>query len=541
MPAWCARALLILAVPAGVANAAAGADAYVVADTWQDACHDAGDVISPPGPGEAFAGQDAQYVGNEPAYTLSGDGLTVDDNTTGLTWQQSPDTDGDGDIDSADKKPWSDLPAYVAALNAASFGGYDDWRVPTIKELYSLIDFRGTDPSGYQGSDTSGIVPFVDTAFFAFGFGDIAASERLIDAQYWSSTEYVSTTMGGDPTVFGVNFADGRIKGYPRDTGPGGTPFTQYIRCVRGNMDYGINEFVDNGNGTVTDHATGLMWQQADSGAGMNWEDALAYADNLALAGCRDWRLPNAKELQSIVDYARSPDTSASAAIDPVFQCSVIANEAGAIDYPCYWSGTTHANWTATPGAAAAYVVFGRGMGYMHGSWIDMHGAGCQRSDPKDGDPADFPFGRGPQGDAIRIFNYVRCVRAAATAPTTDTDGDSLTDWYEWDCAANPTNMVATVDTDGDGASNEDEAGAGTVPTDPASFLRITGFAAAASGAEISWASELGKSYSLQRSADVVTDPFATTVLSGISATPPVNAETDLPIHSTAYYRVAVE
>ncbi|PIV81130.1 hypothetical protein COW53_06090 [bacterium CG17_big_fil_post_rev_8_21_14_2_50_64_8] len=44
----------------------------------------------------------------------------------------------------------------------------------------------------------------------------------------------------------------------------------------------------------------------------------------------------------------------------------------------------------------------------------DVHGAGCQRSDPKDGDPADWPLGHGPQGDVIRILNFVRCVRSAA-------------------------------------------------------------------------------------------------------------------------------
>jgi len=43
--------------------------------------------------------------------------------------------------------------------------------------------------------------------------------------------------------------------------------------------------------------------------------------------------------------------------------------------------------------------------------WIDVHGAGAQRSDPKSGNPADFPKGHGPQGDAIRILNYVRLVR----------------------------------------------------------------------------------------------------------------------------------
>jgi hypothetical protein len=42
---------------------------------------------------------------------------------------------------------------------------------------------------------------------------------------------------------------------------------------------------------------------------------------------------------------------------------------------------------------------------------LDVHGAGAQRSDPKTGSADRFPYGRGPQGDVIRIENMVRCVR----------------------------------------------------------------------------------------------------------------------------------
>jgi hypothetical protein len=49
----------------------------------------------------------------------------------------------------------------------------------------------------------------------------------------------------------------------------------------------------------------------------------------------------------------------------------------------------------------------------VFGGWVDVHGAGAQRSDPKTGNPATYPTGFGPQGDAIRIYNYVRLVRNA--------------------------------------------------------------------------------------------------------------------------------
>lgn len=404
---------------------------YEVVDTGQDGCYDTLQAIACPQAGESFYGQDAQYTGNHPSYTLSGDGLTVHDNNTGLTWIRTPDTDGDDDVDSDDKLSWVEFQSYPATLNAESFGGYNDWRRPTIKELYSLIDFRGIDPSGYSG-DTTGLVPFIDRSYFDFAYGDESAGERLIDAQYWSSTEYVGTVFGGEPAVFGVNFADGRIKGYPRDTGPGGT-MTQFVRCVRGNTVYGVNDFVDNDDGTITDAATGLMWMQDDGGVGVVWEDALEYAENLIFAGHDDWRLPNAKELQSIVDYTRSPTTTGSAAIDTLFNCTSIIDEAGDTNYPFYWTSTTHANMGVAPGTFAAYVAFGQALGYFGPpgmeTWIDVHGAGAQRSDPKVGDPSDWPYGHGPQGDAIRIYNFVRCVRDVSESDIIgDANGDGMID-----------------------------------------------------------------------------------------------------------------
>ena len=98
-----------------------------------------------------------------------------------------------------------------------------------------------------------------------------------------------------------------------------------------------------------------------------------------------------------------------------MFAISAITNEGGQPDYPFFWSGTTHAGLTG--GKAGAYVAFGRGLGFMQqqGSedytLLDVHGAGCQRSDPKVGDPDDYPYGHGPLGDVIRIYNHARCVR----------------------------------------------------------------------------------------------------------------------------------
>lgn len=380
---------------------------YAVVGSGQTACYnDSVKTATCPVAGEPFYGQDSQFASNPSDYTDNGDG-TITDNVTGLMWQQSPDLDGDGDIEANDKLTYANA---VASASSFNLGGYDDWRLPTIKELYSLINFSGVDPSGYEGVDTSGLIPFINTDYFDFAYGDTGAGERIIDSQYATSSLYVD----GNDLLFGVNFADGRIKGYGLTLF--GSEKTFFVIYVRGNTEYGKNTFSDNGDGTITDSATELMWSQDDNGSGLTWESALAWVETKNrenYLGYSDWRLPNAKELHTILDYTRSPGTTHSAAIDPLFNATTITNEAGETDYPCYWSSTTHANWTDTPGKFGAYFAFGRAMGYIDNAWIDVHGAGAQRSDPKSGDPDNYPTGNGPQGDAIRIYNFVRLVRDA--------------------------------------------------------------------------------------------------------------------------------
>ncbi len=395
------------------AVAQTSAYSYPIVDTGQTQNYNNTSVIAAPSVGSAFYGQDAQVRGNQPTYVDNGNG-TVTDLVTGLMWQQGY----------SGKMTYSQA---VASAASFSLAGYTDWRLPTIKELYSLIDFSGEDVDPMSSSANN---PFIDTDYFDFAYGNTSAGERIIDSQWATSTLYVAGNQ-----MFGVNFADGRIKGY-RLTMPGQGQKTFFVRYVRGNISYGLNKFIENGNaassvasaesggksiplggeGTVTDLATGLMWSQDDSGAytvgnGMSWEDALAYVQDLNdqnYLGYSDWYLPNAKELQSIVDYTRSPDTTNSAAIDPIFNVTHITNEDGELDWAFYWTSTTHAS--SRGGQAAVYIAFGRGLGYMNGRYVDVHGAGCQRSDPKFGQAE--PYGRGPQGDVVRVANYVRAVRA---------------------------------------------------------------------------------------------------------------------------------
>lgn len=259
---------------------------YVIIDTYQNTCYDNDADISAPSKGDDFYGQDAQHTGNLSNFVDNGNG-TVTDLTTGLMWMQElPD----------EKYNYAESVTYAENCTLA---GFTDWRLPTIKELYSLIRFDGA-----TGLDQASSIPYIDTGFFEFRFG-AEFGERYIDAQYVTSTIYKGTTMDGNETMFGVNFVDGRIKGYPT--------FKDFeIRLVRGNTNYGINNFIDNGDGTITDANTDLMWDAQGSSSGMNWQEALAWAQQKnadKYLGYDNWRLPNAKELQSIVDYKKSPHT----------------------------------------------------------------------------------------------------------------------------------------------------------------------------------------------------------------------------------------
>ena len=255
--------------------------------------------------------------------------------------------------------------------------------------------------------------------------------------------------MTGDTAVFGYNFVDGRLKGYPKYSPMNGTPSLFYFRMVRGNSAYGTNNFTSNGDGTITDSATGLMWQQSDNGTTYDWQNALSYAENITLAGHSDWRLPNAKELQSIVDYTRSPNTSASPAIAPLFSCTAILDPDGnAGQYGYYWSSSPLQDGPA-PYSDAVYFCFGKAQGKMEtppnsGQFqlLDVHGAGAQRNDPKTGNAAVFPDYFGPQGDVRYVFNFVRCVRDASNVTTVD---ESLLD-DNLRIYPNPSSLILVVE-----------------------------------------------------------------------------------------------
>ena len=235
------------------------------------------------------AGEDSDYTINPPSYTDNGNG-TITDNVTGLTWQKE-----DDNIERA----WDNANTYCDDL---TLGGSTDWRLPSDMELMSIVNYGIYNPA-------------INTAYFP----DTNSSF------YW-----LSNTITSDSSTYTLhmNFTHGFIINYVSKSN------RYYVRCVRGDITVTGN-FTDNANGTVTDNNTGLMWQKDDDNTAREWESAITYCEGLSLGGDNDWRLPNIKELLSIIDTTYFPNTNSS----------------------YYWSSTTDADYYTN----AWLVYFGDG------------------------------------------------------------------------------------------------------------------------------------------------------------------------------------
>ena len=243
-------------------------------------------------------GEDSDYTINAPSYTDNGNG-TVTDNNTGLMWQQDDDNT---------QRNWDDAISYCVGLLLA---GHSDWRLPDYYELGDIVNLGNHKPA-------------IDVTYFP----------NTNSSRYWSSTPNVDYAG----SVWYVDFKRGFNSFLHYEP-----PALLYVRCVRGGQNTAY--FTDNGNGTVTDNITGLMWQQEDDDVERIWEDAIMYCEGHSLAGKSDWRLPNYKELKSIVNLRVK---------DPAIDKEYFPNT----DSFQYWTSTTDNDGSVT---AAWYVEFNLG------------------------------------------------------------------------------------------------------------------------------------------------------------------------------------
>lgn len=378
-------------------------EAAVLPDSGQSQCYDTNGLILAPSEASDYTGQDAFIQGNALRYHDNGDG-TITDLNTGLMWQQEHDFTR------------RNLAKSVAHVKAMTLAGYDDWRVPTIKELYSIANFDGELMKPESGGTSK---PYIDTEYFDYQYD----KKLMFAGQFYSSTVYVKndvqnfTRHDGLQGVFGFNFSDGHIKSYESGKFFDGTAITKsdgmfvpgcFVRAVRGSTGLYDMDYVANGNGTVTDRSTALMWARDDSGSRMNWVDALHYAEQSTLAGYSDWRLPNVKELQSLVDYNK---VDFPAINTDFFNTSLTKFESPEDSY-YFWTSTTQGDFKYT----AAYVAFAQAWSKKNSSateYYDWHGAGAQRSDPKSGSASEYELASDMATDYISIQNWVRLVRDA--------------------------------------------------------------------------------------------------------------------------------
>lgn len=239
-------------------------------------------------------GEDNDFTINPPGFILNGNG-TVTDTVTGLMWQQ---VDG-GEMIYAQANYYCDT---------LTLGGYTDWRLPNAYESFSILNHQHTNPA-------------VDNSVFT-----------TTGAEYWWSSD----RQANDTNRIWVTNAGGGIGNHlmTETISAGGTK-KYHARAVRMTTTASTvpAHYTDNGDGSITDHVTGLAWQKMPYADTLTWEQALTYADSMTLAGKSDWRLPNIRELQSITDL-----TTISPSINTNY-FSVSGNKK-------FWSSTTLPNQT---------------------------------------------------------------------------------------------------------------------------------------------------------------------------------------------------
>lgn len=241
--------------------------------------------------------------------------VCAQDGNTGLVWESKTNDDGLRDRDHVFTH--SAALDYVDDINALDGGnglcGRNDWRLPTVSELQSLVDYGRTLPaivySAFPYSPPSGYQVWTDQASLQFA------------NDYWR----VSYNQGG--------------------TSPAFSSSPHYVRLVSGSAL--AANLTDNGDGTITDLATGLIWKKCVEGRSFNintqtcdgsdetysWQGALQQAldvnagssgENL---GQNDWRVPNVKELALLAEHDQ---------ISPAINITLFPATASA----GHWSGT---------------------------------------------------------------------------------------------------------------------------------------------------------------------------------------------------------
>ena len=286
-----------------------------IATTGQTKCyHATGSTIDCEG-----TGQDGDIKAGaawpDPRFVENGD-ETITDSLTGLIWTKDANSPGPAVCSPATTKNWQEALDYIKCLNTNNYLGFNDWRLANINELDSLV--------------------YVDATH---GWLDAQLFGDTVQSNYASSTTYsYNPKVTWLMTLISGDFVLGSIKTFRNDNastvwpvrgvsnGPARVWRTgqqlcynssgKVISCVGTGQDgetrtgtaWPIPRFTASGD-CLTDNLTGLMWMKNPDSIRRTWQQALEYANTLTLCGHSDWRMPNLRELRSLVNYGQKDNS----------------------------------------------------------------------------------------------------------------------------------------------------------------------------------------------------------------------------------------
>jgi hypothetical protein len=304
----------------------------------------------------ACTGQDGEIQGGvpwpSPRFADHGDG-TVTDHLTGLMWTKDANLPGE-------LKTWQEALDYVAGMNTGTNPnfGYNDWRLPNVNELESLMNVGKASSAGWLTNQA-----FINVHTYHYWSSTTGAKlvDYAWDIQAEDATVYLSPKTW-DQYVWPVRSEQNGIISIPK-TGQVTSYYSGDDGYIQGGIAWPSPRFADHGDGTVTDHLTGLMWtKDADlADEPKTWQEALNYVAGMNTGtnpnfGYNDWRLPNIKELRSLIDHSQH---------DPALQLGHPFTNAPQASQGRYWSSTTCLGCTSQENSDAytCFIGFWGGVG----------------------------------------------------------------------------------------------------------------------------------------------------------------------------------
>ena len=294
-------------------------------------------------------------------FTDNQDG-TVTDHLTGLLWLKNAGALAPANYLTALAEAHQ-LANGVSGLTDGSQAG--DWRLPNVNELASLVDISASQPALTPGFPFTGVSNGVYWTSTPVGAGNegtfFAWCIRMGDGAY-NDDEVTNQMTTGINAVWAVKGAGG-----------GAAPLiatgmdANYVPWDDGSTQTGIHftypRFRQNGDGTVTDTLTGLVWLYRADAINLPWAEAVAAVNGLASGqyGLTDgsvagaWRMPTRNELQSICDHNQANnadffDNTYYYADGSLYQAAVFT---GFIPLQFYWTSSTYA-----PDPTQAWTVY---------------------------------------------------------------------------------------------------------------------------------------------------------------------------------------